>query len=182
MTKLKLPIIIALVVVAGVAGLFVSGIIGGGKAEGPVKKHVIEPVPLAEPFTVNLADSDADHYLVVGLALQLAPMDEVAFANFSGAGGGGHGGGAKEAPGALKVAGYPKFRDAVIDVASGFTSAKLRTSDGKAQFKDKLLQRFAAIHDVDEAEHKSSPEDPAGKGVEPPYDVQDVTFTQFTTQ
>ena len=55
MSKLKLPIIIVIVLAAAGAGLFASGMVGG--KSGPTKKHVIEPIALAEPFNVNLADT-----------------------------------------------------------------------------------------------------------------------------
>ena len=58
MTKLKLPILIAVVLAALGAGLFFSGMVGG-KAEAPAKKHVVEPVVLAQDFTVNLTDTNA---------------------------------------------------------------------------------------------------------------------------
>lgn len=179
-SKLKLPIIIAVVAIAGVAGLFMSGMIGG-KSSGPAKKHVIEPVTMAAPFQLNTGDTDEQHYAVFNLALQLEPMDEVHYANWSGANAGGHGG-AKEAPGPAKLSTYPKIRDAVIEVTSQFKAAELTTPRGKAAFKKELLQKFDAIAAVDEAEHKASPEDPTTIGIDPPYHVMDITLTDFAVQ
>ncbi len=181
MSKLKLPIIIVIVLAAAGAGLFASGMIGG-KAEGPVKKHVIEPITLAEPgFTLNLADADSQRILSFNIALQLEPMDEVHWAAFTGAGGGGHGAGA-EPPGPAKVKSYPRFQNAVITVASTFTYERLSTDEGKAELKEALLKRFHEIAEQDEATYSQAAgsDDPTHVG--PPYHVQDIEFTKFVMQ
>lgn len=170
---IALPILLA--AIAGV--LVVTGVVGGGSKEIP-KKHVVEPISLAEPFTVNLADTDGSAFLATNIAVKLKPMDEEHWLVFSGAGGGGHGGG--EAPGPPKVAAYPKFRDAVITVASTFKSDRLLTSDGQAEFKAALLDKFHAIEQVDAAEAKAGAEDPAHIG--PPYHIEDVYFTKYVVQ
>lgn len=177
MSKLKLPIILAVVLAAAGAGLFFSGMVGG-KEEGPVKKHVIEPIALTGPFTVNLADTDSNRFLAYNVAVQLEPMDDVHWAAFSGAGGGGHGGGG-EAPGPAKVAVYPKFYDAVTTIPSTFKADELKTPEGKARLKEALLDRFHEIAEIDAAEAKAGAgaDDPAHVG--PPYHVQDVYFTKY---
>lgn len=179
MSKLKLPIIIVIVLVAAGAGLFASGMIGGSDAK-PVK-HKMEPIALAEPFVVNLADTDSTHLLAFNVAVTLEPMDEAHWAAFTGAGGGGHGGGG-EAPGPPKVAAYPRFYDAVITVASTFTAERLNSAEGKDELKEALLTRFHEIAEQDEATYKkgAGADDPTHVG--PPYHVQDIDFTKFVVQ
>lgn len=182
MTKNKLPIIIAVVLVAGLAGAYMSGMLGGKKDEGATKKYVVPPVTLAEPFTVNTADPEGDTYLSANIAIQLEPMDQLHWDNYSGANAGGHGGGGGEMPGAVQVASYPKFRNAVIETASTMTAAELRKPAGKAEFKKRLMEEFAKIAEIDEAEHKSAPENPTEVGVAPPYHVLQIDFTQWAVQ
>jgi flagellar basal body-associated protein FliL len=176
MSKLKLPIIIAIVLAAAGAGLFFSGIVGGDK--GAAKKYVVEPIPMAEPFIVNLADSDRTALLSINIALELEPMDEAHYNAFMG--GGGHGGG--EAPGPLKVATYPKFADAIITETSMMSSLQLLTEDGKAELKKRLLDRFNEIAERDTAELKRSASADDSEHVGPPYHVYDVQFTKYAVQ
>lgn len=178
--KLKLPIIIVAVVVAAGAGLYLSGMIGGTSG-GPLKKHAVAPVTMSAPFTVNTTDTDAQHFAVFNVALKLAPMDEAHWANWSGASAGGHGG-SGEAPGPIELASYAKYRSAIVEVASGMSMETLSTQVGKESLKKQLLDRFAEIAEVDEAEAKSSPENPATVGIEPPYHVDEVFFTDFALQ
>lgn len=177
MSKLKNPIVLVIILAALGAGLFASGIIGGSET-GPTKKHAVEPIPLAESFGVNLADTDEAHFLSFGIAVKLEPMDDVHWAAFSGAGGGGHGGGG-EAPGPGKVASYPKFFDAATTIPLTFTSRELKTPEGQIELKKALLDRFHEIAEQDAAEAKAdaASEDPAHVG--PPYHVMDVYFTKF---
>ena len=182
MTKNKLPLILAAVVVLGLAGAFMTGMIGGKKEDGPARKFVVPPVTLAEPFTVNTADPSGNTYLVANIAVQLEPMSQTSWDNYSGANAGGHGGGSGEMPGAVQVSTYPKFRNAVIETAATMTAKELRASSGKAEFKKRLLEEFAQIAEVDEAEHKAAPEDPAHEGVAPPYHVMQIDFTQWAVQ
>ncbi len=179
MSKLKLPIIIVIVLAAAGAGLFASGMIGG--KTGPTQKHVIEPIALAEPFNVNLADTDQQRLLAFNIAVSLEPMDEAHWAAFSGANAGGHGGGG-EAPGPLKVSTYPRFYDAVLTISSTFTYDDLKTDEGKAELKEALLTRFHEIAEQDEATYGKSAghDDPTHVG--PPYHVQDLEFTKFVMQ
>lgn len=181
MSKLKLPIILAIVLAAAGAGLLLSGMVGGDSK--PAKKHVVEPIALTPPdgsFVVNLADTDAESFLALNVALTLEPMDDEHWAAFSGGDGGGHGGG--EAPGPLKVAAYPKFHDAVISVSSTFTGDQLRSEEGKENLKKALLERFSEIAEVDAIELKSSAaaNDPSHVGA--PYHVMDVAFTKYVIQ
>lgn len=179
MSKLKLPIIVIVLAAAG-AGLFASGMVGG-KSDGAGKKYVIEPITLAEPFNVNLADTDQQRLLAFNIAVKLEPMDEVHWAAFSGANAGGHGGGG-EAPGPAKVATYPRFYDAVITVATTFYYDELSSEGGKAEFKQALLNRFNEIAEQDEATYAKGAghDDPSHVG--PPYHVQDLEFTKFVMQ
>lgn len=178
--KLKLPIIIGVVAIAGALGLYMSGIVGG-KSGGPIKKHTIAPVTMTTPFTVNTTDTDAQHFAVFNVALQLEPMDEAHWANWSGASAGGHGG-SGEAPGPAELASYAKYRSAIVEIASGYSMDQLSTQGGKDAFKKALLEKFAEIAEVDAADAKSSPEDPKAIGIEPPYHVRDVYFTDFALQ
>lgn len=176
MSKLKLPIIIVIVLAAVGGGLFASGIVGGGKSHGPVKKHVIEPVALAEPFTVNLADTDSDRHAVVNIALQLEPMDDEHWATFTGANAGGHGGGGAP-PGPAMVSTYPKFYDAVVTVTSRFKADELKSAHGKDELRTALLARFAEIAEKDAADYKAGAKTEGH--VHPPFHVMDVYFTKY---
>jgi flagellar basal body-associated protein FliL len=176
MSKLKLPVIIVIVLAAAGAGLFLSGVVGGGKDTAPKDKHTIEPIPLAQDFTVNLRDTDVDRFAVINVALQLEPMDDKHYGAFMGLGGGGHGAPAA-APGPPKVAGYPKFADAVIAVTSTFSASELNTPDGKERLKDALRTRFAEIAERDAAEYGAAAEDYHHVG--PPFHVMDVYFTKY---
>jgi flagellar basal body-associated protein FliL len=178
MTRFKLPIIIATVLVAIVAGLWFAGVIPPGKDAGPAKKHKVEPVALAEPFIVNLKDADGA-YLSLGLAVELEPMDEEHWLAYTGANAGGHGGGG-EAPGPPAVANYSKFRDAVISTAAQYSAAELLTPEGKTEFKKDLLSEFAAIAERDAADAKASA--PHDGHVAPPFHVMEVQFTNFAVQ
>jgi flagellar basal body-associated protein FliL len=175
MSKLKLPVIIALVAVAAVAGLFMSGMVGG-KSEGPVKKHVVEPVPLAGDFTINLKDGSGNDYAVLNVALQLEPMAEEEWATWSGANAGGHGG-SGEAPGPAALAAYPKFADAINAVTSTFTAQELKNPEGKASLKQELLERFSEIAEQDAADYKAGAAEEGHAG--PPYHVMDVFFPKY---
>ncbi len=176
MSKLKLPLIIAIVAIAAGAGLFMSGMLGGKSDTGPVKKHVIEPVPLGQDFTINLADGSGSDYAVLTVALQLEPMGEEEWASWSGANAGGHGG-SGEAPGPLAMAAYTKFSDAVNSVTSTFTAQELKQPEGKAELKQALLERFAEIAEQDSADYKAGAKEEGHVG--PPYHVMDVFFPKY---
>ena len=176
MSKLKLPLIILAVVAAAGAGLYFSGMVGS-KDSGPVKKHVLEPVPLAQDYTVNLADPGARSYAVLKVALQLKPMPDAEWAAFTGANAGGHGG-AGEAPGPMKVSTYPKFDDAIVSITSTYTAKRLLEPEGKLELKRALLTEFDQIAEMDSDEYKAGAK-PDSDHVGPPYHVQDVYFTKY---
>lgn len=177
MSKLKLPIIIAIVLAAAGAGLFFSGLLG---SDTKAKKHNVPAIKLTDPFLINLSDENTDAYLSFSVAVKLEPMDDEHFAAFMGEDAG-HGGTA-ESPGAAQVATYPDFYDAVNNVASTFNSDDLKTQAGKARLETALLDRFHEIEQVDTADLKSSAAagDPAHVG--PPYHVIDITFPKFVIQ
>lgn len=181
-SNLKLPIIVAIVVVAGIAGLLLSGVVGGGP-EGPVKKHAIEPVALVSPspsgsFLVNLKDPECSCFLKLNVALKLEPMDQKTWEGWSGANAGGHGG-ATEAPGPAAMAKYATFHDAINRVVGGFSSNELLAPGGQQALQDELLKEFAVIAERDEAEHESTFQDDAHMGVGPPYHVAEVYFPEY---
>lgn len=167
-------VLIALGAVLIVAGA-VASMSGIGGKKGPEPKLPIEPIPMSEPFVVNLADTDATHYAKVGIAVELAPMPASEHALFVG-GGGGHGGGES---GADKVAVYTPFRDAVIRTISGFTSEELLRPQGKDDLKVALRAEFAKVytHDKEMAKH-----DEHHAPTSPPYEVSEIYFTDFAVQ
>ncbi len=60
------------------AGVYMSGILGGGEAEEEVAKVVAEPVFYDMPdFLVNLSGPPPQHYLKMRVALQLADKESV---------------------------------------------------------------------------------------------------------
>lgn len=178
----KVHIIIAtLVVAAAGAGLFFSGLIGGA----PEKVHKVSPTPVAlgEPsFVVNLADTNDEKYAKISVALELAPMTPEELALFTGAGGGGHGGGATVPPGATAVSTYPKFRDAVIDVTSRFRAAELQTPEGKRDLKKALLVRFEQIAEQDAAAAGKTPEGEVHNPTHAPFHVMNVYLQELAVQ
>jgi flagellar basal body-associated protein FliL len=159
-----------------------TGMIGGKTDPNANKRYVVPPVEMSEPFTANTNDPSGDVYLAMSLALQLEPMKKEAWDHYSGAGAKGHGAGDGEMPGAVKVASYPKFRDAVIETVGHFSAKQLRSEAGKDQLKQDLLEAFEKIYQVDEAEAKAAPEDPAELGLAPPYKVKAITLTNYAVQ
>jgi flagellar basal body-associated protein FliL len=178
MSKLKLPIIIVLVLAALGGGLFVSGM-GPFAKSGPAKKYAVPPITMTEPFTINLNDADSASLVLLNVAIKLDSMDEAHWTAFSGGGGKKEGAAGAMSPGAAMVADYPPFRDAVIEVTSGFNAKDLQTDAGKTKLKQALLDRFHQIAEVDAAEAKTDANaaDPAHVG--PPFHVLDVDFTKF---
>ena len=170
-------VLAAIVLLALIGGLFVSGVIGGSKAS--TKKHVVEAIPLTDDFTINLADTDSTNVLAMRIAVKLEPMDDAHYAAFTG-GGGGHG--STEAPGPIAVATYPAFNDAVITVASTYHAADLNTPEGKEELRRALITKFTEIAEKDAAEAKgdAGAADPAHVG--PPFHVADVLYTKFVVQ
>ena len=185
MNRLKLPIIILLVLVAGGAGLYVSGIVGGSKDAGV--KSPVRPVVLVgnDPtgFTLNLADTDKISYVVFNVALEPAPMTKEDHDLWTGAGGGGHGGGGGEEPGPTALSTYPKFRDAVIDVASQFTSEQLLAKGGQDKLKQALLHEFEVIYERDKSLYSASTKQAGHHDpTHPPYHISDVYIQNFAVQ
>jgi flagellar basal body-associated protein FliL len=172
-TRLRFMIIATVVAAcAAVGGLFFAGVIGSGGS--PAAKVRAEPVRLTDPFIVNLADTDSVHYVKLGLAVQVADMPADDLKKFAGQPGA-EGTGAPTGAGTLAV--YPPVRDAVIDVVSQFTAARLNTQDGKAQLKSELLQAFTQVAQRDQ--HGKAAEHDVTK---PPFKITDVYFLDFAVQ
>lgn len=177
-TKTLIIVLIG-VVVAAAAGLYLSGMLGGEK-EKPVK-HAVAPIPLAEPFIINLADPDVDRLVKLNIAVQLEAMTVEDRDHFLGLGGGGHGGG-KELGGTERVSQYPKFRDAVIEVTSKFTYDELRSAKGKELLKAALLHRFEEIAAEDTPHKPKKAEEAHHDSASPPFHIENVYFQEFAVQ
>lgn len=196
--KYRFVIIVAVIALAAaIAGLYFTGVLGGGSGQ-PEARRSMEPIAFTEPFIVNLADTDAVHYIKLSVAVQLKPMTESDRAAFLGLGAKE---GASKVTGETKVAMYPPLRDAVIDVVSRYTADELLKPEGKADLKKQLLERFAAVAAVDShnagldapkrsassskgkkhKDTKSQPK-PAHDPMEPPYEISDVFFAEFAVQ
>lgn len=175
MSKSKLSIIVLILLSVGVGALFFTGTIGPRGASDA--KKMVEPIPLSEPFTVLLNDTDQARYAVIGIALQLEPMPLEQYEAFMGSSSD-HGASSDAAPGVSKVASYPKFANAVVDAAGGFSRQELQSPEGKEQFKDVLRRKFVEIAEQDKSEFKS--DDPNNIG--PPFYVADVYFTKYIVQ
>lgn len=176
--------IVILVIAAGAAigGLYIAGVLGGGHAVA--KKVTVEPVALDEPFIINLADTDAVHYMKLSLAVQLEPMTEeekLAFETAPEAEG--HGGGGDAVTGPIRVATDPTLRDAVITTVARFTSKELLTPAGKQELKQALLQSFDAV-----AQDQAPPAPPKGEKAathdpaHPPFHIEKVYFEEYAVQ
>lgn len=180
MGKKKLIIIIAVVAILGGAGAMMF--MGGGKDPALTRKLPMEPIAFTDPFIVNLADTDNTHYIKLSVAVQVEPMiaaDKQVFLH--GAASGGHGGGDKET-GATRIAAYPPFRDAVIDVVARFRSDELLSPTGKDRLRQALLDKFEDVAKRDEAlEGKPIKGEVKDPGL-PPYHVHDVFFNEFAVQ
>jgi flagellar basal body-associated protein FliL len=175
----KRTIIIAVAVLAAaVGGLFMTGMIGGGKPDNT--KVTPETITLSEPFLVNLADTDEVHIAKLGVAVQLEPMKTLDHDAFTGANaGGGHGGGGDTKTGPMRVAEDPELRDAVLDSVSRFTAAELLSPEGKERLKKDLLVRFDKVAQRHPVAHgKDAHHDMAA----PPYHVADVFFPEYVIQ
>lgn len=124
---------------------------GEGKAEGqPGAGEAELPIVFYEPmeFLVNLADTEANHYLktTVSLGSRLSPDDKGEGGKKSGHGGG-HGAAAGPAgpqPAVFKTikAREPLIRDLIISVVSAYPMAVLATVQGKRELKDALSARL----------------------------------------
>jgi flagellar FliL protein len=129
-------------------GLLGGGFLFGGKGNAPAtaapapapaeEEHPAEepgPVVPIDPITLNLADQ---HYLKVGLALQLKAADETAA--------GGHSGG--EADGeAMSEGETAKALDKAIALLTQQTMAQLSHPETRAQVKEQLGEQIGEVYD-----------------------------------
>ena len=81
-SKKMLFIIVAAVLVLGIGGAGTFVIMGkrhGGEKDGKPEAKKVEKKPSVfaalDPFTVNLADRDRDHYLQIGLTYEVSGKD-----------------------------------------------------------------------------------------------------------
>jgi flagellar FliL protein len=131
----------AVVVAVGLLG---GGFLFGGKsaapapaaaAPAPVEEESAEhggPIVSIDPITLNLAD---DHYLKVGLALQLKAPEEES---------GGHGGSEAEPMAEGETA---KALDQAISLLSQRTMAQLSNAESRAQVKEQLAELIGEAYD-----------------------------------
>ncbi|HWP85085.1 MAG TPA: flagellar basal body-associated FliL family protein [Terriglobia bacterium] len=126
------------------AGLLVLGAAGGAgwfllrpagaaaEAAGKEESHKIQATLSLESFVVNLADSNTNSFLRVGIDLGLTrPMEA-----------GGHGESAPDFTGPV--------RDTIVEILSARESAALLSAEGKTQLKRDLLsalqERVPELH------------------------------------
>ena len=186
LSKLKLPIIIAVVaaIAAGGAVMFADtlGLAGPKKPEAKVAPPAID---FAQPFVVNLADGDRSAFIKLGLAVELEPMTEANLLVFEagGAGGGGHGGG--DTPTGMDLVGKdPSLRDAVLRTVSRFTSTELMTPAGKEKLAEAIQVEFDHVAKRYSGGHGKAKdtENAHGGPHKPPYHVSHVLFTEYAVQ
>jgi flagellar basal body-associated protein FliL len=181
MINKKTLIIVFAVLAAAGAGAYFTGIFP--KKEAHVVKEAPTPIPLSKPFIVNLADTDSDSFIRLQLAVELDRMGPEDLEMFKAGGhAGGHGSPKPEDGGPYKVANYPPFHDAVIEVSSRFSSAQLLTAEGKKEFKQALLQRFEQIAEDDAPVGDKKALKEHHNPALPPYHVTDVHFQEFAIQ
>ena len=133
-SKMGLIIVVNLILVGGVlAYIFVFSksepppAAGGGGA----KAEELAPAPTGEPgpllklndFIVNLADREANRYLKLGLALEMADDDTLKK------------GTERE----------PIVRDSVIQLISSLTYKQVRTQQGKKELRKNLLDKLSDV-------------------------------------
>ena len=122
-SKKMLFIILAAVLVLGLGGAGAFVIMGkrhGGKAGQPEAKKVEKkPSVFAalDPFTVNLADRDRDHYLQIGLTYEVAGKDVE-----------------EEVKGQM-----PLIRSHILLLLTSKTAVELATAQGKAKLAGELI-------------------------------------------
>ena len=139
----------------------------GGKDEPPVPKadlkHAPTFVPL-DPFTVNLADRDAERYAQVGMTLELTDAKA----------------------GDLLKAYMPAIRNNILLVLAGKTAGELMEHEGKVKLATEV--RAAALKPLGYAATPPSPHPPEGgkkdskdgHSDEPP--IRAVHFSNFIIQ
>lgn len=172
-------VLVVLAVLGGGAALVLSGrgfSIGGSKA--PATKVVLDPVTFAEPFIVNLSDTDSIAFAKLQIAVQLEPMTKSDKDRFLLDQNGAEGGGEAKS-GETMLASDPVLRDAVVSTVSRFSSQELLTSTGKTKLKQALLASFDHVAAEETARRgKGADHDAAA----PPYHVSDVLFPDFAVQ
>ena len=119
-----------LVVLLGLAALVTNfGCRGSSSSQSPGKdpNAEIKTVLHLEPFVVNLADSEDNHFLRVGVDLGL----DVALSGKEG----------KGPEGAVPMA---RLRDCILEVLSSWHSDALLAPEGKEKLKNELLRALHA--------------------------------------
>jgi len=123
-SKKMLFIIVAAVLVLGLAGagaFIMSKRHGGAQAGQAEAKKKVEKKPSVfaalDPFTVNLADRDRDHYLQIGLTYEVA---------------------AKDVEEEVKTQ-MPLIRSHILLLLTSKTAAELATAQGKAKLAGELI-------------------------------------------
>ena len=144
-----------------------------GQVAAAAMKHDASPpifVPL-DPFTVNLADKDAERYAQVAVTFQIT---DAHFAD------------------QLKLY-MPAIRNNILMVLAHKTAAELLTRDGKTKLASQILReslRPLGFEVEAEAEDEDEPEPAAGKGKKkkakrkaaPAYPIKAVQFANFIIQ
>lgn len=177
-----------LVIIIAVVGLVLAG--GGGAAVMMMKKNAAEaeaesdgPAPKAklakhdpkavpafaplEPFTVNLADRDADRFAQVGITLEL-----------------------EDASATEQIKAYmPAIRNNILLAIADRTAAELQGREGKQKLAEKIRRETSRalgieVEDEDEAadEPAAKPAKKKKKRVEQVLPVRSVHFSNFIIQ
>lgn len=124
----------------GLGLLLLLGAVGGAgwhfwlHAPAPAKHPSAPPISIVHlnNFIVNLADTDRDAYLRVGIDLGVDAKP-----------------GKKSANGEQKTMPTPEIRDAIISVLTTYRSSDLLTAQGKTQLKENLLEALnKRVHGV----------------------------------
>ncbi|MDB5803652.1 MAG: flagellar basal body-associated protein flil [Betaproteobacteria bacterium] len=123
-SKKMLFIIVAAVLVLGIGGVGTFLIMGkrhGGEKDGKPEAKKVEKKPSVfaalDPFTVNLADRDRDHYLQIGLTYEVAGKDVE-----------------EEVKGQM-----PLIRSRILLLLTSKTATDLATPQGKAKLAGELI-------------------------------------------
>lgn len=143
---MKVLIVVVVLAVGGAAFLFFAKPVFGGPKE---EKKVLSVVPLEER-TINLADTNASHYLRLVLELEVVGPKAL--------GGEGKGEGEKKSePDKYKA----RLMDKLILTISAQRYRDLLTAEGKEHLKELLKKGFNEIYQPDK------------------YEVKEVLFTDF---
>ena len=121
-------------------------------------------VPL-DPFTVNLADRDAERYAQVGITLEItdAPLGE-----------------------RIKVY-MPAIRNNILMAIADRTAAELGTREGKAALAEKVKRETSKalgfeVEDEEEEEEETTAKKKKKKRAPPPLPIHNVHFSNFIIQ